>query len=664
MPQEVTAKNGDSLCNLAVAAGFFDCQALRDEPKNSAFLTRPLQDGDVVTIPDPRPRVESGGTDRVHAFVLRTAPPVSVRFVHGSKAQHYLDDATLDFLNVSTYVTNLGGKDGKAKFPDQFEFHEEGDADLATFKIEVVDPQAGGSLDVTLEALKPVLKPNSKTVDHVDTFDGAPNAALRKIPALHCLKVRSGVAYRSKYMRLVSDELDKNTVLEQTLLVSDVADGQQGANDAVEILDQQVRATYVIKRCPGLGANKCAASKQIEVGHNRKRVRVAVHVFKSAFIAIKEQEIRLRLMKWMRRIYAQANVAPKFVAPEVEFLDPPPNNMLVISEDSGNFSAGFNKDNKPSTLSFELRIGDAAVPPNFTSDARVSINLKPSIDPQTSQLQFQTPSDVGSAIQAALPAGYKADVFTNPTAFNAVFGSCDVVITRTDGKIVDIPVASAVTDDVSLTVAVVALDIDKVVTSEGKDDLDLNGLLSCTPEIRRVVRVAPTKEERLDIYVVGNLVKRTDRNQADRDSLGRGTTIIPAKALDSDLQPKPGLAGAVLVPFYVIDGSDSEPFVVPHEGCHALMDASHTTSSADDFDNPAIASQLMFFGVAGKNAVDPKNRFQNKLWRVTKRLGDDPMILGHDVFDATNPRSRKDVSVKGSEVGRLRDKGGRAMEDW
>src|SRR6185295_6947106 len=121
MPITVIATSTDTLCNLAVDAGFLNCQPLRDEPANSGLVTRPLQEGDVVTIPDIRSRTDSGATDTVHKFALKTAPPVSIRFVHGSPDKHYLEDTTTTLWNVSNFVTNKAGKNGRQPFPAEFE---------------------------------------------------------------------------------------------------------------------------------------------------------------------------------------------------------------------------------------------------------------------------------------------------------------------------------------------------------------------------------------------------------------------------------------------------------------------------------------------------------------------------------------------------------------
>ena len=117
MPTQVTASTGDCLCVIAMQSGFLNCQPLRDDPGNAAFLNRPLQDGDVVTVPDIRPRNDSKSTDATHTFQQLNSPPVSIRFVHGSPDKHYLEDTTTTVLNVSNFRTDKGGADAKSPFP-------------------------------------------------------------------------------------------------------------------------------------------------------------------------------------------------------------------------------------------------------------------------------------------------------------------------------------------------------------------------------------------------------------------------------------------------------------------------------------------------------------------------------------------------------------------
>jgi hypothetical protein len=182
VPTVVTANDGDTLCGLAIDAGFVDCQPLRDEPQNQGkdFLNRPsLKAGDVVVIPDKKIKQHDKSTNTKNVFVKRTAPKVSIRFVHGSRNRPYLQDLTLPALEISNYETNLAGTNGRSPLPAGFGFHPDGDADPDSFKVEVVDPAAGGSVTVVLEALKPVYKPDS-SIDHHEEFSGA-QAANRKV---------------------------------------------------------------------------------------------------------------------------------------------------------------------------------------------------------------------------------------------------------------------------------------------------------------------------------------------------------------------------------------------------------------------------------------------------------------------------------------------------
>src|SRR5258705_5142112 len=150
MPTVVTARDGDTLCGLAIDAGFVDCAPLRAEGANSALLAGPLKSGDQVTVPDLTTKDVSKATEKRHRFIKKNSPPVSIRFVHGSPDKKYFDDFTLTILNVSNFVTNTGGNDGSKKFPTGFGFSPNGDADIDSFKLEVADPGAGGSVQVFL----------------------------------------------------------------------------------------------------------------------------------------------------------------------------------------------------------------------------------------------------------------------------------------------------------------------------------------------------------------------------------------------------------------------------------------------------------------------------------------------------------------------------------
>ena len=634
MPKVARAQDGDTLCGLAIDAGFLNCQPLRDDPNNQGkdFLNRPtLRKGDVVSVPDLKPKHEDKGADAAHKFVKKSAPKVSIRFVHGSKDKPYLLDDKLQFLEVSNYETNLAGQNGRHPMPTGFGFDVDGHADADTFKVEVVDPAGGGSVNVVLQAMKPVYKANG-TIDHHEEFTGA-SAAARQVN-LVCQKVSSGVAYRSKYLRLVTDEADQASLADQTLLVADMADGLgtglPADNDFLEILDQQVRASYAILRCPA--PHKCTATALVPIGHNRRRIRLAFHAFLSAPGAaggvngVTTQMLRRRAFRWFRRAYAQANLAPKLVAPKVEFLDPPPDNMLVISQDTGLVASGRNAAGNQSTLSFTLS-SPPPKPAGAPPDPVVQINLAAGL----------TPKQVGDRVVSALPAGFTGSAFRNATAFNALHGSCDVLITRTDGT--RVMILNETTDDTSATVTVARVNINSV------NDADtFNTLIPTTVDFRRVIRAAPGAPDQLDCYVIGQFANNNLRGRA----------FVPARDLAPGLRPPDPLKFAAIMATStgsgpVLDGGDNLPFTFPHESGHVLSDAFHTDNA--DANGP---TQLMSgAGTSVANAVN-----------ATKRICDAPVLVRYQAFIPAQPTPGAAKFLTISAVQRFRAGVATVSEGW
>jgi hypothetical protein len=641
-----------------MAAGFLNCQPLRAEAGNSAFLNRPLQAGDVVTIPDTDPGEQSRPTDAQHVFQALNSPPVSIRFVHGSPSKPAANDDTLTNLNVSNYVPTKGGLSGTQGFPSGFGFNALGDADPDAFKVEVTDPQGGGTAHVILEALKPVYLQDSTTLLLSPTsfvpFTGAEHD--RRKLEFDCQKA-TATRYRSTYLRLVVDDdagaSDKQSLPAQTLLVTDMADGLgkggPNDNDSLEILDQQVRASYVIPRCPATAPNQCTATAQLPIGTDRQRIRIVIHIFREAvgdgstgIDGVKKEMVRKRALRWFRRVYAQAGMAPRFVSPEVDFLDPPEDNMLVLSQETGNATMG------SSTLSFTLSTSPRP-PAGSPPDPVVSIPLNLSV----------SPTDVGNMVQNALPAGFQAQVFTNPTAFNAADGSCDVLITRTDGKRVS--VQNETTDDLSLSVTVARVNLFAVTISTGDDSRDGNILLCCTPEHRRVVRSSPGTGTRLDFYVVGDLTKPSVTPGGQPRSAARGVALLVGKDVAAPYTSVAPIQWGALLTSAVMDNSDNSPFSFPHEAGHVLLDTFHAHGGRDEHGvwssdtDPLTPTQVM--RPSGTSATNDVNG--------SKRFTDNPALCAYDAFDPAQPTlGAGAVLPKLNAVQRLRDKGSEVQESW
>ena len=577
MPTTRTAADGDTLCNFAIDAGFFNCQALRADPANSAFLSRPLKSGDVVTIPDLRPRTEDCPTDKVTKFVRKNTPPVSIRFVHGSPNKHYLADDESTFLNVSNHVTDKGGVDDSVAFPDKFEFQKPGHDDPDTFKVEVVDSAAGGTLDVTLDALKQIRNPDG-SITH-DIFPGA-EAAKRKVDPLNCKKVRSGVAYRSKYVRLVVDEVDKAAKPDQTLLTTDMTD--QG-DATVEILEQNVRASYAISRCPG--NPKCRISKAVPIGDNtaarkpRRRIRVAVHVLRAApggAPVVTTANAERRVTKWIRRIYAQASIAPK-LAQATREVDPVAN-LVAVSDAAGASAAG------DGNLGFRL----------------TAPGLAPLVVGPITPAAGDSPRTSANALAALVTAPYSAVVSVNPARFTdpPAARSADLVITPTN-----VTVDNVVSTDSRQTLAVGRPNPANLLSWDGTN------FLVGSIEQRTLLKNYDTGDDRIDIIVVQQ-VTAGNRGEA----MMSGHQIDPLRRAISQVK-----FSAFLVQI-TMDGTDNNPFSAPHECGHVTMELVHAQGRRAELMSAGTSPAAVVNGTKrikdGLQAFDSPHRSFRQLARL------------------------------------------------
>ncbi len=634
MPTTVTIKEPDpgesvpTLCSLAIDAGFLDCDPLRNDPGNAGkpFLNRQLQPGDVVSIPDVDPKKPSKPDKKQNLFKKKNAPAVRVRFVHGTQFKPFLQDPTTQFLNLSNYITANGGPNGDKNFPTVTTFDKNGDVDLDAFKLEVVDPAGPAEVEVKLEALKPVYDAAGK-LDHHEAFTGA-EAGKRSVTVKAKL-VKSKVGYRSSYLRLVVDPEDHDAVPDQTLLVTDLADGNAGDNDRMEILDQLVRASYVRQKCPG--NPKCTAVKDVPIAPDKQRIKLCIHGVRAAvgggataIGGVTEQHLRRRTMKWFRRLYAQVQLSPQFVDPTIEFVDPPNDNMIVIGEQNGAVASGVNSAVPPSasTITFTL----ATSPPRAAADPPdpvVTVNLGGSVTPLT-------PGDVGARIAAALPAGFKAAVEVNCRATNAANGSCDILITRDDNK--RVVITNEVTTDTGL-LAAGAFAVCRVNLNQVNIDTPFAALLCNSMDVRRVLRTAPGSDGRLDFYVVGGLFGLNSAGVFG--NAARGLAMIPGASVPADFQPKETMRFAALMGKSgsngpVMDGGDHDPYSYPHEAGHVLHDGFHTKPGTPGGDTEMMTGD----GTSAASAVDS-----------SKRICDLPVKVIYNFYDP-DPKVQKKTPGK------------------
>jgi hypothetical protein len=586
VPTTVNANDGDTLCGLAIDAGFLNCQPIRDEPANQGkeFLNRPnLKAGDVVVIPDKKTKHEPKGTDKAHKFIKKNAPKVSIRFVHGSRDKKYLEDDALAVLNVSNFVTNLAGANADKPFVSKPGFNADADADIDTFKVEVVDPGASGTVTARLEALKPVKKPDGST--EFQSITGVPDAAIRKIDALDCKQVSTGhVAFRTAYLRLVVDQQDHDAAANQTLLTKDAVDA---GDEALEILDQHVRASYKVARCTG--NPKCNVVAELPVGENAQRARVAVHILQDPAtnnpLATVDQA-RTSVLKYVRQLYAQASMSVQIVG-TIRTV-PAPLNLIAIANGNGAPAVG------GGTIQVRVQIGSPAKA-TFDFDQTVQIVTTAGDAPvATATALAQAINDAFAA--ATPPFAATATPTGNPPLLGQAIGSADVLV------------GNPLTQNISLSVlasgdAAHPVTIGRILNTNIPDFGNADSHVG-TLEERTLVKNYDSGSDRIDLFVIGTL-----------GSGALGEAFIPNAASAATRQPIASIVNSALIFAATVTVNDNFHTTIPHEMGHILMDNNHAL----------VATEMMGAG----SPVGANERVVNGPKRIS-----DPVLPRTIAFDS------------------------------
>ena len=581
MPTTHTAQAGDSLCSIAYQNGFGDCQPLRAEPANAFILNRAqdpaqLLPGDVVTIPDKQSKVEQGSTDQRHNFVRR-GRLASIRFVHGTQNLSVDNDPTITELNVSNYITNQArNPDGDAAFPGVgvTGFNAAANQDVDTFKVEVLDIKASGDLQVDLEALRPTYNAAGAVTGHTQ-FPAAIRAS-RELKGVTAKKQGSTQRFRTCYLRLVVDDVDKNAVPTQTLLTSDM---HAAGDSQVEILDQLVKASYTIPTCP---ANpKCKAQVTAPIGTDRRRMRFAVHIFRRSPIrggvaapippanlnnpVVTIPDAEKRVKTWFRRVFAQAAISPKMMQP-IRVVDPV-ENLVSISNDNGLTAIGGGQ--------FGFRIDAAGRPSQVIGPINIPAG--------------NTPRQTADALAALVQPPYRAAVSDNaPRRPDGVdVFSVDILITEETGAAITIPETQLVRTEARQTLNVGRVNVMSLESWNG--DNFLVGSL----QQRTALKNYDTGHDRIDLFVV-NQVSAGNRAEA----MMSGHRVSPARAAKDPIK-----FSAFLV-LITMDSTDNNPFVLSHEVGHVVGEVIHAANNTPQLMEGAGTDVVNTVGANGKRIRD------------------------------------------------------------
>ncbi len=684
MNRTTTAQAGDTLCTIAIRNGFKDCRPLRKLPENKGLIGRDLAEGDEVTLPQTEKGEDQGQNERRHKYQRPGVPPPQIRFIRDFQQQ--TADAAREprNLEVSNFVCINAGPTGTASFKKNWGFDADADSDLDTFKVEIVDPGAKAAVvKAQLRALRPRYGADGRVVGHAPFTTS--DAGWREI-TIDCRKLPgSPVRFRSRYLRLVTDEADlaalsgtpgstskppKKDGSAQGLLVADCADGQGGENDATEILDQAVEASHPLAICTFKDSTQCVLRKKISVGDavRQERIRLAVHVFRDApgssrlIGGLTPEMIRKRIMKWVRRAYAQAHRAPKVVAPFIELLDPPSKDTLVIGDPGG--TPAFGKmirdgQKKDSTLSLKLKL-DAVTSPAGTSAGQatafsVSVRLR----------ERMFPKEVAEALAQELKnKGVSAKVCPNPAIGPGLQPSCDLMISRPGFRV---QIEEAKTDDktkvsgrvVQSTSGGLSLEVPTLNLNQIHDDTDgTERAVLRHPEIRRILRSAQHSDKRIDVFVIGSFQKQSVAGSLATKQQ-QGTSQFFHRGLPAGIGPAADLRGAVIVSAAVMDGSDFSPFTLAHEIGHVALESGHTVerSTTDATTDRLAATELMQDGEASQMHDDSVG--------APKRICEEPLSV-HYAFEKKGDKPPFPTEVLSiSAVKRLSEEQARTIfEPW
>lgn len=567
MPIRVTAQARDTLCSLAIQAGFVNCTPLREHLDNRELLNRPLRLGDRVTIPDRERGDDIGGTEARHRFGRRGVPLPSVRFVHGSQHLPYHGDSTLGELNVSNCRTTHAGANRNRPWVDHNHrsFDADADADPDTFKVEIHDPNAGGGhLTVELDVMRPLYDAGGRHTGRYGFFPGGRTTANternRRSLDAQCDRQGGSNRYRTCYLRLVTDDADKAARPQQTLIVTDMHD--QG-DTHVEILDQRVVARYYISHCNAPAAQQhCFVWEEISTGTDRRRLQVAVHVLRNAVggaPVVTTAQAERRIKTWFRRVYAQASIAPQ-LAQAVREVDPA-ENLVSISNDSGLSAAG-----------------DGALGFRINASAGATQTIGPDNPPAN-----QSPINTANALAALVRAPFVANVTQNPPRFNDFVGSADIVITHSDGNHVTID--NLVSNDSRQTLMIGRVNPTNLQSWDGT-----NWLVGSIQQ-RTALKNYDTGHDRIDIVVCQAFTSGT-----------RGQAMMSGHQIDPGRRAIDPIKWSAFVNASTADVTDTNPFTMPHECGHVALELVHATGALSQFE------LMMGTGTTHLNAVDASKR--------------------------------------------------------
>ena len=346
-----------------------------------------------------------------------------------------------------------------------------------------------------------------------------------------------------------------------------------------------------------------------------------------------QQNLRRRTFKWYRRVFAQADLAPKLESMNV--VDPPAENMLCLSHNHGKPISGVTGSistwlARKSWLTRQIAVATTTI-------AKIEFRIKTATRDLSVRLVFsggETPVAAGAMIVANLPPNFKGEALVSSRATNATNPACDVLITAENGERVTL-LDVVLSTGIGMTVDVPRVNLMSVL--DGDSDVDAStSFLSI--DMKRILRAVPVTDDAMYCVVVGKFSGKSLRGQA----------FLPCLGADVEFQPDLPFRSSTIMACEstsgpVLDGGDNLPFTSPHESTHTLCDLIHTKPSTNH-----NRTELMAGGTSAANTIG-----------ASKRLCDGPYLIA---IQKNGSKTQTTQHVRLAEV--LRTGGAAKMEAW
>ncbi|MCK5269837.1 MAG: hypothetical protein KAJ46_03595 [Sedimentisphaerales bacterium] len=561
MPRNVKVIKGKSLCTIAIQNGkFLNCNSLRNEDKNKSltYENGMLKPGQMVFVPDKKPKKVTGkATEKQHVQVRKGVPVPSVRFVHGSKSKPFASDVSLSSLQISNYRTDKWSYVPDKNALDTWGFNKYANMDSDIFKVEVTDPGVeGDEVTVQLETLRPKYGNDGITYKTIDSTETDADKCIIEVKCKRVGDKKKHKRFRSKYIRLVIDNADFDATPGRTLLVKDIADGSDGDDDKVEILDHLVRASYTVASCSMATNSKCKVYKELPIGlkSRKKRVKIIAHILRdgrggNGVMTI--NNVRKGCLQYIRQIYAQAELGVKFIDPKIHLIQPP-TNLIAVENEKGRRAVG----NKKIKIKIEI---------NDTIDKTVEYTTKANDTPIVTarKLAALIKKEIAKEVKKHLNFPEVEVVASgNPAIIGKTRGSADVIVGDPEKHKVKLTSVEQTDNHHKVSFGRIA---STEIAEFGNNDGHVGTL-----QERVLIKNYDTGKNRIDIFVIGSL------------PASWGEAFTPSKDDPVARRPYAKIVNTVLVDKSTIDVSTQNYHsALPHEMGHVLMDSGHVNPATE-----------------------------------------------------------------------------------